>query len=811
MPTHQAGDLLLFYAFRDGSETAPSLPSGYTNKLTKSDGYVDTSERIGYKIATSSSETSGTWTNATSLICQVYRGVDQTTPLGGSSTYGHNDTGNNTISYRVITMTDTSGASWVAGFAGHAATNTSLQTAPTGMTNRTNVVDATDEAAGHDTNGGVSSWTTKTVSVGGTDSGWCSAVVEILAGVSEVTLTAGNSNQLNQSSSAAITQNHVVAAGNSDQVNSSASAAISQIHVVSVGNPDQINESSSGQITQTHILSSGNSDQVNEASAAAITQDHVLAAGDSVQINESGSAAITQEQTLVAGNSAQINESSGAAISQEHVLTAGNSDQINEVSGGAIDLTLTLLAGNSDQINESSSSAISQEHVLVAGDVDQLNESSSESITQEQTLVAGDAEQVNEASGDSITQINALTAGDTDQVNESASAAITQEHVLIAGDADQVNESSAGSIDQEHFLTAGDVDQVNEISGGSVSFTVTLESGDSDQINESSGGAIAQTQTLVAGGAHQINEVTAGSVGVINLTAGSVDQINTVTGREISLENIVNLMVLYKNDFDSASATATSSASGFSLADTKINNKSSVWRSTSLSSQTISGDWSGAAKTINGLALAFSNLIEGSTVRLKLYQEVADTSPSYDSGIRTVWFAYDPPNGFETIGLISFAFGGGTNFSMFFNEVAIKRFEIIITSPGNPDGYIEVGRVILGKAWSPTYNAEYGAQITPIDLSEVGRTIGGDQKVDVRTMHKKMNFNLRYMPQTDKAALSTIVRKIGMRQPVFVSMYPNETDEVFQAGNIFGRFESLSPFEHSLTNVYDTSITIEEI
>jgi len=128
MPAHQAGDLLLFFAFRDGSETAPSLPSGYTSKLTKSDGYIDTSCRVGYKIAAGGSETSGEWTNATSLICHVYRGVDQTTPLGGSSTYGHNNTGNNTISYRVITMTDTSGASWVAGFAGHAATNTSLIT-----------------------------------------------------------------------------------------------------------------------------------------------------------------------------------------------------------------------------------------------------------------------------------------------------------------------------------------------------------------------------------------------------------------------------------------------------------------------------------------------------------------------------------------------------------------------------------------------------------------------------------------------------------------------------------------------------------
>ena len=189
MPAHQAGDLLLFFAFRDGNLTAPSLPSGYTNKLTKSDSYVDTSCRVGYKIAAHDHEDSGEWTNATSLICHVYRGVDQTTPLGGSSTYGHNDTGDNTIEYRAVTMTVTDGTSWLAGFVGHAAVNTNIQTAPTGMTNRSNVVDATDEAAGHDTNSGKTSWSRQTVSAGGTDSGWCSVVVEILAGSASTTIS----------------------------------------------------------------------------------------------------------------------------------------------------------------------------------------------------------------------------------------------------------------------------------------------------------------------------------------------------------------------------------------------------------------------------------------------------------------------------------------------------------------------------------------------------------------------------------------------------------------------------------------------
>jgi hypothetical protein len=48
------------------------------------------------------------------------------------------------------------------------------------MTNRSDVVNATSEAAGHDTNGGVTSWSLQTVSVGGTSSGWFGSTVELI-------------------------------------------------------------------------------------------------------------------------------------------------------------------------------------------------------------------------------------------------------------------------------------------------------------------------------------------------------------------------------------------------------------------------------------------------------------------------------------------------------------------------------------------------------------------------------------------------------------------------------------------------------
>lgn len=172
LPTHQAGDLIIVAAYRDGSNTAPTLPAGFINIVNA--GASTNSIRVGYKIATSSSETSGTWTNATSTIVVVYRGAT----IGTASTT--NTGASTTLTYGALTLNRTDNTSWVVGFGGHRSANVAIETAPSGMTNITSVSDATDEMAVHDSNATVTSRTSSTAAVGGTSSGWATAVVEIL-------------------------------------------------------------------------------------------------------------------------------------------------------------------------------------------------------------------------------------------------------------------------------------------------------------------------------------------------------------------------------------------------------------------------------------------------------------------------------------------------------------------------------------------------------------------------------------------------------------------------------------------------------
>ncbi len=176
LPAHQAGDLIIIFAFRE-SNTPPSIDPAWTPIGSSDTGNV-TSTVMGYKVASSSGTTSGTWSGATLLAANVYRGQKATNPIGDKNNLGQAVA---TITYPALPGLVTTNTSWVVGFAGHRSVDTNIQNAPTGMVNRTNLVGGAAEISSHDTAGTVSSWGAPFYSSGGTVSGWRTRTVEILA------------------------------------------------------------------------------------------------------------------------------------------------------------------------------------------------------------------------------------------------------------------------------------------------------------------------------------------------------------------------------------------------------------------------------------------------------------------------------------------------------------------------------------------------------------------------------------------------------------------------------------------------------
>lgn len=172
IPAHQVGDLIIVWAWVE-STTNPTIAAGWTTITSTTDG-TTCSISMGWKIATSAAETSGTWTGATSMGAAVYRGAYTVSANFSTATTGATQTWN------AVTLTGKK--SWLVGFIGHRSINTTtLTTPPTGFTNLASTLGATSDVALHDSNGVVvTNYATNTTTSGGTNSGAITAIVEII-------------------------------------------------------------------------------------------------------------------------------------------------------------------------------------------------------------------------------------------------------------------------------------------------------------------------------------------------------------------------------------------------------------------------------------------------------------------------------------------------------------------------------------------------------------------------------------------------------------------------------------------------------
>jgi surface protein len=172
LPAHQAGDLILAFAFRDGSTTLPTQPTGWISIDTAAANSC--SARLAYKIAQSNSETSGTWTSANSVIFLVYRGVDASN-ITELETEG---TGlGTTVSYP--TNSFWRGLSRIVAVASHRATNGALQTPPGNLSLIVNTITTSENSAFQSTTDNYNNWTITNLAIGGDSQGWITYVLRL--------------------------------------------------------------------------------------------------------------------------------------------------------------------------------------------------------------------------------------------------------------------------------------------------------------------------------------------------------------------------------------------------------------------------------------------------------------------------------------------------------------------------------------------------------------------------------------------------------------------------------------------------------
>ncbi len=189
------GDLMIVTSGTQASGTAPTLLTGFTNINTATIGSGSPSSRIALRVAwcvagsgscPTSSGGSGTWSGASAVSLQVYRG-QAASPIGNNAP--STGSGTTSVTFAADTLSVADGSSWFVGSALRNTGDAKMATAPSGMTNRTSAP-ATPIIGAHDTNAPTSSnWPSTSVSGFSGSASYASMVVEIKAAP---TITVGN-------------------------------------------------------------------------------------------------------------------------------------------------------------------------------------------------------------------------------------------------------------------------------------------------------------------------------------------------------------------------------------------------------------------------------------------------------------------------------------------------------------------------------------------------------------------------------------------------------------------------------------------
>lgn len=278
-----------------------------------------------------------------------------------------------------------------------------------------------------------------------------------------------------------------------------------------------------------------------------------------------------------------------------------------------------------------------------------------------------------------------------------------------------------------------------------------------------------------------------------------------------------NLRIIDYNAANIATISTSTTAGTLVAANMLTDIKSQVWRSTGTSAA-ITATWT-AGQSIDSVILPYSNLTKDATMRVRGYANSTDVvgvaTPLFDSTLYCCPYTSASIFGWDTNipGVDNFGYGGAVYASAFIGaEALIKKIYIEISDTTNSSGYIEVGRIVIGNYWEPTYNSDYGLSLNYEDRSSHNRNDGGDLMTDIQTRSKTITFSLSQFNASDREKLMKIYRSNGTSTPVYISFFPEDTDKnLEQDYQIYGKFDNLPPMALQWIDRYSVSLTIKEI
>lgn len=246
------------------------------------------------------------------------------------------------------------------------------------------------------------------------------------------------------------------------------------------------------------------------------------------------------------------------------------------------------------------------------------------------------------------------------------------------------------------------------------------------------------------------------------------------------------LLIAYENLVDKPTTviTATSANTKFPASNVRVSFRQVRWRSTSVSNQYLRFDF-GTEKDVGCVVLLDHNLTADAEIGL-----------------------YSSTDNFVTDEQLVFPITNtGNPIVAYLGNVYSRYLAIKINDPGNPNGYLSVGKAFLGPHLTSERNYDYGWSKKPVDLSQALVSLNGVEHVNEKPQFDVIRLPFRYMSTEQMKVVETFIRAVGIKSPFFITL---DADEDVVGTTFYVKLTDLPEFRNVVTTLWDYDLIFKE-
>ena len=283
---------------------------------------------------------------------------------------------------------------------------------------------------------------------------------------------------------------------------------------------------------------------------------------------------------------------------------------------------------------------------------------------------------------------------------------------------------------------------------------------------------------------------------------------------------MANLIIAARNRADDGTLSGGSWSATLPLANLQDRQLTRVARSadTQPASTTMDVDL-GAAKTISLVALLRHNLTQAGRWRVRISNASDFATVEYDSGWRDIWPAVTPFGqglwgefqwGGKLDGAEARTYGIGA-YDVLAAPVFARHLRLELDDQGNPDGYLQAGRLVVSPAWRPSRNLSYGWELGHVDESRRVRSRGGQLYVDPAPKRRRLAFVIEHLSEDEMFGRAyELDRDKGVAGDVLVIVDPGNLAHLHRQA-IYGALAETTPIANPAFDRFTKRFVIEEL